>query len=67
VAHVEPFQVSLAGFLEHEVEMMREHRWWSAAEIQAAAGERFAPRRLGVLLERLLSEGPPPEPEDVGH
>lgn len=66
VAHVEPFEVSLAGFLEHEVEMMREHRWWSAAEIQAAAGERFAPRRLGVLLERLLREGPPPEPEDVG-
>ena len=45
---------------------LAEHRWWSATEIQAAAGETFAPRRLGVLLEQLLREGPPSAPIDVG-
>jgi len=65
LARVEAFELSLEGLLEHEVEMMREHRWWSAAEIEASA-ERFAPRRLGQLLAELLRDGPPAKPLDVG-
>ncbi len=65
MARVAPFELDHVGFLAHEVEMMREHRWWSAAEIQAS-DERFAPRRLGALLAGLLRDGPPADPLDVG-
>ena len=44
---------------------VEEHRWWSADEIAASADE-FAPRRLAEHLRRLLDEGPPPAPVDVG-
>jgi len=37
------------------------YRWWSAGEIMLAE-ERFAPRRLGELLENLLAEGIPDKP-----
>ena len=40
-------------------------RWWSASEIQASA-ERFAPIRLGMLLDELVRNGPPDSPVDVG-
>ena len=40
-------------------------RWWTVAEL-AAAGERFAPRRLPELVAALLRDGPPGEPFDVG-
>ena len=42
-----------------------EHRWWSVDEIAASADD-FAPRALAAHLRRLLDEGPPPEPVDVG-
>ena len=66
LARVPPFEVSTVGHLGYEVEALAEHRWWSAAEIEAAAGETFAPRRLGALLQELLREGPPAAPIDVG-
>lgn len=49
-------------------ERLHELRWWSADEIERATidGVRFAPQRLGDLLRRLHSEGPPPEPIDTG-
>ena len=40
-------------------------RWWSGAELEAST-ERFAPSRLPALVARLLSDGPPREPIDVG-
>lgn len=43
-----------------------EIRWWSLGEIRAATDTRFAPRRLGHFLERLLVDGPPTDPVDVG-
>jgi 8-oxo-dGTP diphosphatase len=46
-------------------EYVFELRWWTASELREAA-ETFAPRRLPELYGRLLAEGPPPEPEDVG-
>jgi ADP-ribose pyrophosphatase YjhB (NUDIX family) len=40
-------------------------RWWRHEELESADVE-FAPRDLPALLRALLSEGPPPEPIDVG-
>ena len=42
-----------------------EHRWWTLAELERAT-EDLAPRRLAELVGRLLRDGPPPEPVDVG-
>jgi 8-oxo-dGTP pyrophosphatase MutT (NUDIX family) len=65
LARAEPFEVAVQGMEDYERAMLGEHRWWSAEEI-AASTDRFAPRRLAQLLEKLLAEGPPPEPIDVG-
>jgi 8-oxo-dGTP pyrophosphatase MutT (NUDIX family) len=46
-------------------EYVADARWWTLGELGGAAA-RFAPRRLATALRRLLSEGPPPEPIDVG-
>jgi hypothetical protein len=40
-------------------------RWWSLPAI-ARSSELFVPTRLAHLLERLLAEGPPARPIDVG-
>ena len=57
--------VDTSGQIEVESEVIHEHRWWSVSEILGSA-EPFAPQRLGVELERLLREGTPPAPVDVG-
>jgi TDG/mug DNA glycosylase family protein len=46
-------------------EGVHEVRWWTPDELQAST-ERFSPRRLPELVSRLLREGPPPAPMDVG-
>lgn len=46
-------------------EYMTEVRWWTLDEIRRYEG-RFAPRRLAAHLERLLTEGAPDAPIDVG-
>ena len=43
-----------------------ELRWWSPDDVRAAEGVVFAPRRLHEHLCRLLSDGPPSSPLDVG-
>jgi 8-oxo-dGTP pyrophosphatase MutT (NUDIX family) len=40
-------------------------RWWSVPELRGST-ESLAPASLAVHLERLLSDGPPDEPIDVG-
>jgi hypothetical protein len=40
-------------------------RWWTLDELEGA-GDRFAPRRLLLLLRELLVHGPPAEPIDTG-
>jgi 8-oxo-dGTP pyrophosphatase MutT (NUDIX family) len=65
LARVDAFEPRAALFTDEEVELVREHRWWTAAEIEAS-DEVFAPRRLGRLLREVLTEGPPPGPVDVG-
>ena len=48
-------------------EYLLEHRWWSIAEITAAARtETFAPRRLPELLRPLVDCCVPETPIDVG-
>jgi 8-oxo-dGTP pyrophosphatase MutT (NUDIX family) len=64
-ARVAAFEPTAAGFEAGELELVPEHRWWTADEIEAS-GERFAPRRLGSLLRALLRDGFPPEPLEVG-
>ncbi|QXC62554.1 NUDIX domain-containing protein [Aquihabitans sp. G128] len=41
-------------------------RWWTAAELLAAEGLRFAPRELPALFGDLLRHGPPAEPLALG-
>ena len=56
------------GHTPDELMYLHGHRWWSADEIVQATkdGIRFAPRRLGELLQTLLTDGPPTKPIDVG-
>lgn len=41
-------------------------RWWTADELKRSRA-RFAPSRLRTLLARVLVEGPPQQPVDLGH
>ncbi|MEO1236814.1 MAG: NUDIX domain-containing protein [Planctomycetota bacterium] len=50
---------------DYETTDLREHRWWSAAEV-AASDERFAPSRLAALVPELRSRAAGGEPIDVG-
>ncbi|HEY2747035.1 MAG TPA: NUDIX domain-containing protein [Polyangia bacterium] len=57
------------GWGPAERRYLREHRWWSDAEILAAtdaATARFSPRRLAALLPPLLAGDFPAEPLDTG-
>ena len=46
-------QVDTAGMDEDEQQTITEHRWWSAAEIEASSEEIF-PRSLAELLRRFV-------------
>lgn len=61
VARVDPFDPALDGLNRVESAMLRDMRWWTAAEI-AAAPDVFAPRRLASLLADLLERGYPTAP-----
>ncbi len=47
-------------------EPILDHRWWSLAEIKAAVGVKFSPRRLGDLAAPIVAGNLPPAPIDVG-
>lgn len=49
-------------------ERLHELRWWTPDDIHRATrnGTRFAPGRLGELLDRLVTHGPPDSPIDTG-
>lgn len=51
---------------ELRAEGVAEIRWFTLDELEAAAEELCAPRRLPQLLRKLLEDGPPAEPIDVG-
>ena len=50
---------------ELRAEGMTAIRWWTLDELEAAA-ERFAPRRLPLLLRELIRHGPAEGPIEVG-
>lgn len=54
------------GWEAMRTEYVHEMRWWSPAELRAAADLSFAPRRLAELIDQLLSEGPPAVPIETG-
>ena len=59
------FEVGEGGAMApEERKAFQGFRWWSFQEIQES-NERFAPGRLGELLESLLRDGPPAEPFDT--
>ena len=64
-ARVAAFEPSRAGFEAQELDLLPEHRWWTAAEIERSR-ERFGPRRLGAMLRELLATGFPAEPIEIG-
>lgn len=63
---IDGHEVDPAQHTEEEREVLIEHRWWSAAQIDSANGTHFAPRRLGAWLAALDPAAPPSEPIDVG-
>jgi double-stranded uracil-DNA glycosylase len=54
-----------ASRLDLAAENVVEVRWWTLDELLASDAE-YAPRRLPALVAKLLADGPPPEPVDVG-
>ena len=51
--------------IDLQAEGVHELRWWTLAEIEAV-DETLVPKRLPEFLRRLLHEGPPARPTDVG-
>jgi 8-oxo-dGTP pyrophosphatase MutT (NUDIX family) len=49
----EPFPVTQTGWMDHEHRSMFEHRWWTAAELEAT-GERVYPEGLPERLAEIL-------------
>ena len=47
-------------------EYVFELRWWTVDDIRSRPDLRFVPRRLVPHLARLLADGPPTSPIDVG-
>ncbi len=46
-------------------EYVTDVRWWPHRELEES-GATFAPRRMPELIARLVAEGPPPRPIDIG-
>jgi 8-oxo-dGTP diphosphatase len=66
LVRTEPFEPRPRLTVEQlAAEYVTDVRWWTPAELDAAA-ELFAPRRLPVLLRSLLRDGPPAAPIDTG-
>ena len=66
VLRVPNAHVDISGHTQLEREWVKEHRWWSLDEIQAATTETFVPRRLGELLPPVIAGQIPNEPIDTG-
>jgi ADP-ribose pyrophosphatase YjhB (NUDIX family) len=62
---VAEWQVDTAGMEADEQETITEHRWWSAAELDAST-EQIFPEDLATLLRRHTAEGVRAEPSREG-
>ena len=63
MAHFEP--VPMIGWERLRAEFVYDIRWWPLDDIDRSP-ERFVPAQLAPLLRRLLADGPPGSPLDVG-
>jgi 8-oxo-dGTP pyrophosphatase MutT (NUDIX family) len=59
------FEPVIHGLEPYEKAYFRSLRWWTVAELEATRDE-LSPRQLPLLIRRLVEEGPPPEPIEVG-
>ncbi len=62
---VQTHLVETAGWTQIERDSVDTYRWWSPEEL-ATTEEVVHPRTLAVELHRLLAEGVPDRPRDVG-
>jgi 8-oxo-dGTP pyrophosphatase MutT (NUDIX family) len=58
-------EVDTAGWTQIERDSIDDYRWWSVDEL-ASTQDVVYPRTLGVELARLLADGVPDVPRDVG-
>jgi 8-oxo-dGTP pyrophosphatase MutT (NUDIX family) len=65
LARVRSHQVDTRGLTELERQVVHGFRWWTVAELRATT-EAVYPTRLAEELARLLAEGPPDRPREVG-
>jgi 8-oxo-dGTP pyrophosphatase MutT (NUDIX family) len=65
LARVPTSAVTTTGWTALERETISAWRWWSVADLQLAS-ERLVPGDLDVLLARLLGDGPPATPIELG-
>jgi 8-oxo-dGTP pyrophosphatase MutT (NUDIX family) len=65
VARVPNFEPDRSAMTEAEQVDLTTHRWWSVDELDATT-DGLVPRDLAAQLRRLLDEGPPAEPIEVG-
>jgi ADP-ribose pyrophosphatase YjhB (NUDIX family) len=65
LARVPAFEIDTAGFEDLERDQISGHHWWTLAELHAAT-DVLVPRDLARRLERLLADGPPATPIEVG-
>lgn len=66
LVRVPTHEVNTDGHTALERDIMREHRWWSLADIEAARDEVFVPRALATLLAPLLAGQIPTPAMEVG-
>ena len=61
------FDVNPAALEPIEVDSLRQYRWWTVSEIEAASShETFVPRRLVALLEPIMAGVIPSKPVEIG-
>lgn len=61
----ERFEPATTNLEPAERAIFQEFRWWPIEEVIGST-ERFAPQRLGELLQALRQNGPPPSPVETG-
>ena len=65
LAHTSICEINRLGWTPEEVADIAEHRWWTAAELDAAKDIVFAPRSLASLLPPVLAGNLPKSPLQV--
>ena len=65
LVRVPAVDVDTSGFTETERDMVTGHRWWTLDDL-ACTSERLTPADLAERLARLLRNGPPSAPVEVG-